>query len=47
MAYLGPLDYLFRLSYLALGWLNDLSTYLLGPLDTIWISVMTDENTNE
>ena len=45
MAYLGPPDYLLRLADPALGWPNHLSTYLLGPLDPIWGSLMTDENT--
>ena len=29
-----------------LGWPSHLSTHLLGPFDLIWVSRMTDENTN-
>ena len=44
MAYLGPLDCLFRLADPALGWPNHQSTYLIVPNR---VGPMTDENTNE
>ena len=45
MAYLGPLDCLCRLADPALGWPNHLSTYILGALGLIWVSLMAVENT--
>ena len=43
---LRPAESRFRLADPTLEWPNHLSMYLLGPLDPIWISLMTDANTN-
>ena len=42
MASLGPPDCIFGHADLVLGWPNLLSTYLLGPLDPIWASLMAE-----
>ena len=46
IVYFDPLDCLIRLAGPALRWSNHLSTYLLGSLDPVWVSLMTGENTN-
>ena len=42
MAYLSPPDCIFGRADPVLGWPNRLSIYLLGPLDPIWASLITE-----